>query len=184
MFFAVCNIKRRRQRYLLSVFYIADGKEHTLPSVTKNADGIERNTAHGSITWIDDMAGSEPHIPTCPSRPTHPRAPAPHTPTGSTALSLSTRAAHPHHDLSLVSLPYPHAVASHHLSHRSPPLPPAPTTFPIPPRLGPRARRVLDAPYSVERGPWRGGFLWMNSERWRCRWMNRTPWCGGGLDEQ
>ena len=23
----------------------------------------------------------------------------------------------------------------------------------------------------------------MNSERWRCLWMNRTPWCGG-LDEQ
>ena len=26
--------------------------------------------------------------------------------------------------------------------------------------------------------------VWMNSERWRCLWMNRTPWCGGGLDEQ
>ena len=24
---------------------------------------------------------------------------------------------------------------------------------------------------------------WINRERWRCLWMNRTPWCGG-LDEQ
>ena len=27
-----------------------------------------------------------------------------------------------------------------------------------------------------------GGGGWMNSERWRCLWMNRTPWCGG-IDE-